>query len=118
MEKISTQAPGNRLSAIRASLQQLLVRGLLALLRGYQLLLSPLLGPRCRYYPSCSEYASQAIEQHGALAGSWLALKRVGRCHPGRAGGIDEVPAILGAQPARGKRDQRVRHSCTTKTNH
>lgn len=105
MEKIATQASGNRLSAIRASLQQLLVRGLVALLRGYQLLLSPLLGPRCRYYPSCSEYARQAIAQHGARSGSWLAIKRVGRCHPGRAGGIDEVPPALDAQITQGKRD-------------
>ncbi len=62
------------------------------LIRGYQLLLSPLLGSRCRFYPSCSAYALQAIELHGAFKGSWLAIKRLGRCHPYHPGGLDYVP--------------------------
>ncbi len=64
-----------------------------ALIRFYQAWISPLLGQRCRYYPSCSRYALVAIEQHGALKGSWLAARRVGRCHPWSDGGVDLVPA-------------------------
>ncbi|MEW7848393.1 membrane protein insertion efficiency factor YidD [Massilia aurea] len=62
------------------------------LLRGYQLLISPMLGPRCRFYPSCSNYAIEALRVHGAARGSWLAARRVGRCHPWNAGGLDPVP--------------------------
>jgi putative membrane protein insertion efficiency factor len=65
---------------------------LIALVRGYQLSLSPLLPPSCRYYPSCSAYAIEALERHGALRGSWLALRRLARCHPFRPGGFDPVP--------------------------
>ncbi|MBS0325233.1 MAG: membrane protein insertion efficiency factor YidD [Proteobacteria bacterium] len=65
---------------------------LLFALRGYRLVVSPLLGANCRFYPTCSQYASEAIERHGALHGSWLALKRVGRCHPWHPGGVDLVP--------------------------
>jgi putative membrane protein insertion efficiency factor len=65
------------------------------LIRGYQLAISPLLGPRCRFYPSCSQYASEAIEIHGALRGTWLAMKRISRCHPWNEGGLDPVPVCL-----------------------
>ena len=65
---------------------------LIAAVRGYQIVLSPLLPAACRYYPSCSTYALEALEKHGAWRGSWLAIKRVGRCHPFRAGGYDPVP--------------------------
>lgn len=65
---------------------------LIGVVRGYQLFISPLLGPRCRFYPSCSHYAIDALKQHGVLCGSWLALKRIGRCHPANPGGIDFVP--------------------------
>lgn len=61
-------------------------------IRAYQLLLSPLLGPRCRFYPSCSAYAIEAISAHGALRGGWLALRRLLRCHPWNPGGPDPVP--------------------------
>lgn len=67
--------------------------------RAYQLGVSPLLAPRCRFLPSCSDYALQAIERHGAAAGSVLALRRLLRCHPWCEGGIDEVPPLL---PRRG----------------
>jgi putative membrane protein insertion efficiency factor len=67
-------------------------RLLRALIRGYQLAISPLLGPRCRFHPTCSQYALTAIGRHGAARGSWLALRRVARCHPFHPGGIDEVP--------------------------
>lgn len=60
--------------------------------RGYQLLISPLLPPACRFTPSCSQYAIEALQRHGALKGSWLAARRLARCHPFRAGGHDPVP--------------------------
>jgi putative membrane protein insertion efficiency factor len=65
---------------------------LLALIRGYQYALRPLLGANCRFYPSCSDYAREAVEKHGALKGSWLALRRILRCHPYHPGGYDPVP--------------------------
>ena len=64
----------------------------LALLRAYQLLVSPLLGPRCRFYPSCSSYGMTAVSSHGVLRGSWLAGRRLLRCHPWNPGGLDPVP--------------------------
>ena len=65
---------------------------LILLVRGYQVAISPLLPPACRYFPSCSAYAVEALERHGALRGGWLAAKRIARCHPFRAGGYDPVP--------------------------
>jgi uncharacterized protein len=65
---------------------------LIALVRGYQLAISPLLPAACRYYPSCSAYAVEALEKYGALKGGLLAVKRIGRCHPFRPGGFDPVP--------------------------
>ena len=65
---------------------------LLWMIRGYQLLLSPWFGSRCRFYPSCSCYTHTAIEQYGALRGSWLGLRRLLRCHPFNEGGYDPVP--------------------------
>jgi uncharacterized protein len=65
---------------------------LILALKGYRRVVSPLYGDVCRYYPSCSAYALEAVETHGALRGSWLAARRVGRCHPWAAGGLDPVP--------------------------
>lgn len=62
------------------------------LIRSYQVLLSPYLGDHCRFTPSCSAYAMEAIQKHGSLKGGWLALKRIGRCHPLCDGGYDPVP--------------------------
>lgn len=62
------------------------------LIRGYQWLLSPLLGNNCRFHPTCSEYAIEALRTHGFARGSWLALRRVGRCHPWGGTGHDPVP--------------------------
>lgn len=67
-------------------------RALLFLLRGYQLFISPMTGPTCRYYPSCSQYAVVAVQRHGAIRGSLLAGWRLLRCNPWSAGGIDDVP--------------------------
>jgi putative membrane protein insertion efficiency factor len=72
------------------------MRGILKLaIRGYRYLISPMLGPNCRFYPSCSCYAEEAIELHGALKGSYLAARRILRCHPWHAGGFDPVPRVL-----------------------
>lgn len=65
---------------------------LILIIRGYQLFLSPLLGSNCRFYPTCSHYAREAIDKHGALRGSWLAIRRIGRCNPWHEGGVDPVP--------------------------
>lgn len=65
---------------------------LTALIAAYRVAISPLLGPRCRFYPSCSAYALKAIERFGAVKGSWLTAKRLSRCHPFNAGGYDPVP--------------------------
>jgi len=64
----------------------------LLLLRGYRTLISPMTAPTCRYYPSCSSYAMTAVRRHGAVRGTWLAVRRVLRCHPWSAGGVDDVP--------------------------
>lgn len=68
------------------------------LVRGYQLLLSPYLGGTCRYQPSCSRYALDALRQHGALRGGWLTLRRLGRCHPLGGMGYDPVPPAKSAE--------------------
>lgn len=81
-------------------------RLLIVVLRFYKRWLSPLLGPRCRFHPTCSEYAMQAIARFGALKGSWLALRRIGRCHPLHPGGHDPVPCSPTIHHHR-KQDQR-----------
>ncbi|MBC7290765.1 MAG: membrane protein insertion efficiency factor YidD [Actinotalea sp.] len=78
---------------------------LLGLLWVYRNVVSPLTGPTCRYYPSCSSYAVVAVRRHGALRGSWLAVRRLGRCHPWAAGGVDDVP------PAREHTQTSARHA-------
>ena len=69
-----------------------MVFGLLMLVRAYQLMISPISRPRCRFQPTCSEYAKQALEEHGVVQGLWLSAKRIGRCHPFSDGGVDLVP--------------------------
>jgi len=66
-----------------------------SLIRLYQLLLSPVLGSNCRFHPTCSRYAIEAIETHGVIRGSWLAIRRVTKCHPWHPGGIDPVPVAV-----------------------
>jgi len=70
----------------------MIARFLILLLRGYQRTLSPLLGPCCRFVPSCSEYAIGALARFGVLRGSWLAIRRISCCHPLHPGGFDPVP--------------------------
>ncbi len=76
------------------------------LIRAYQLLISPLLGPRCRHLPSCSEYTAQAIALHGPVRGGWMGLRRIVRCNPWGTSGYDPVPGSDGAQPS-----DRARHA-------
>lgn len=73
-------------------MKSLLAYPLLLLIRAYQLAVSPLLGSRCRFHPSCSEYSLDALRRYGALRGLWLAMRRVARCHPWHPGGYDPVP--------------------------
>jgi len=67
-------------------------RVLVLCVRGYQVAISPILPASCRYYPTCSAYAIEAIERYGALRGAWMAVRRIARCHPFRPGGYDPVP--------------------------
>ncbi len=73
---------------------------LVLLIRVYQVLISPLIGPRCRFLPTCSDYALEALRRHGLVRGGWLAARRIGRCHPWGDSGYDPVP------PAPGDRDR------------
>ena len=66
--------------------------GVLLLIRSYQLVLSPMLPASCRYVPTCSAYAAEAVERYGAVRGGWMAARRIARCHPFRPGGYDPVP--------------------------
>lgn len=73
-------------------IKRILIAPFVLIIRAYQLLISPLLGPRCRFYPSCSHYGIEALQTHGLIKGSWLTLRRISRCHPSNEGGIDLVP--------------------------
>lgn len=77
---------------------------LVLLIRAWRFAISPIYGEVCRYYPSCSAYALEAVQVHGAIKGSWLAIRRIGRCHPWAPGGVDHVPP----KPASPKIDQGV----------
>lgn len=80
-------------------------RAAIKLVRGYQLLLSPLLGSNCRFQPTCSHYCIEAIGRHGVLRGGWLAIRRIARCHPWGGSGYDPVPeARTPGEDARGTR--------------
>jgi uncharacterized protein len=84
-------------------------RILIRLISGYRYFISPWLGQNCRFYPSCSCYAQEALHTHGSLKGSWLSLRRILRCHPWHEGGYDPVP------PAPGFIRQ---HSCSSQNHH
>ncbi|PRP95436.1 putative membrane protein insertion efficiency factor [Enhygromyxa salina] len=81
-------------------LVQLPSRLAVAVIRVYQLILSPMLGPTCRFSPSCSHYACACLRDHGLLRGSWLTVRRLSRCHPWHPGGHDPPPLARGAGPA------------------
>tara|TARA_Y100001968_G_scaffold329655_1_gene379482 strand:+ start:1437 stop:1715 length:279 start_codon:yes stop_codon:yes gene_type:complete len=85
------QSP-SAMARISTALRWLVVRLLQLPIVIYRYTLSPLLGPRCRYMPSCSAYALEALQVHGPIRGSWLAFRRITRCHPLREGGFDPVP--------------------------
>lgn len=70
----------------------LLAKGFIAIIRFYQKFLSPMLGPSCRFTPTCSQYGLEAVKKHGAIKGGWMAIKRIGRCHPWGGQGYDPVP--------------------------
>lgn len=76
----------------RPNLKAMPAKLAIGLVRVYQRLISPLMAPRCCYYPTCSQYAVEALTKHGLLCGGWLALKRIIRCHPGAIPGEDPVP--------------------------
>ena len=90
-------------STVGHALHLLPQRLLIGAVRGYQLLFSAWLGSNCRYAPSCSAYAMQSLQRHGAAAGSYLTLRRIARCHPWCAGGDDPVPEHLPRLFARGR---------------
>ena len=71
-----------------------MTRVVIGLIRLYQYFISPMLGPSCRFYPSCSQYAVEACQKHGVIKGCFLALRRVLRCHPGNPGGFDPVAEV------------------------
>jgi putative membrane protein insertion efficiency factor len=77
---------------LKQATRWLAVRLLQAPIQVYRIVVSPLLGPRCRFAPTCSEYAVQALARHGPIRGLWLAMRRVTRCHPLNPGGFDPVP--------------------------
>ena len=84
---------------------------LIALLKGYRALISPLYGQVCKYYPSCSAYALEAVTVHGAWRGSGLALRRLGHCHPWSLGGYDPVPGTPAAVAWQAEQEQRTSQS-------
>lgn len=83
-----------------SSVQRVVAAPVIWLIVAYQRLISPMRPPTCRYYPSCSAYAVTALQRFGLVKGTWLALKRLLRCHPWTPGGVDHVPAATPAPPA------------------
>jgi len=96
----------------------MIARALAFFVRIYRAVVSPLFPPRCRFWPSCSAYALEALEAHGAFRGSWLAIRRILRCHPFHPGGIDPVPPAEGARrrgsAARGSTQDEVKWTQTS----
>jgi putative membrane protein insertion efficiency factor len=89
-----TQPPASKSCVAKATTLQ--ARIALWLINGYRRIISPVIGSRCRFYPTCSEYAAQSIGRFGLARGGWLALRRIARCHPFSAGGVDPVPDSSG----------------------
>ena len=94
-QEAGSREQGTSVTPARRALRLLLLIprfGVLVLIRGYQLVLSPMLPASCRYIPTCSAYAYEAVSRYGALRGGWMAVRRIARCHPFRPGGYDPVP--------------------------
>lgn len=89
----------------------LFARALMQLVRAYRRCISPLYGPTCRFWPTCSAYALEALRVHGAVRGSWLAVRRIGRCHPFNPGGVDPVPPSRSLAGAKGRHVERAQGS-------
>lgn len=106
----------NRTRAVGAFLVRLPALSMIVVLRGYQLVLSPMLGPTCRYAPSCSSYAVTAIRERGAITGCWLAGRRLLRCHPWAAGGWDPVPPDPRPRARAENQGERPRRTSPTQT--
>ncbi len=87
-----------------------LATALWVLVRAYQLLISPILGPRCRFAPTCSDYAVEALANHGALRGTWLAVRRISKCHPWGGSGYDPVPGVRNHEGTAAAPHARHRH--------
>lgn len=81
-----------RLAPVARHVRRIPAYGVLLLIRSYQLVLSPMLPASCRYVPTCSAYAAEAVSRYGAVRGGWMAARRIARCHPFRPGGYDPVP--------------------------
>ena len=94
------------ISALRSGLRWLLMKVMIGSVKVYQYTLSPLLGPRCRFWPSCSSYAIEAIQVHGPMKGGWMAVRRIVKCHPGNPGGMDPVPGGRSEQLCREDEDE------------
>ena len=98
MQSTARQSTSTLLSGPASLLRGLVMTVLIGSLQAYKLVISPLLGSRCRFHPSCSSYAQQSIERFGPLRGTWLAVLRLVRCGPWHPGGLDEVPEQLSNQ--------------------
>lgn len=92
MVKVNREAPTINNKLNKKGFTTIPAQLLVLLIYCYQTLVSPLLAPRCRFYPSCSHYSKEALSKHGLIRGSYFSLKRISKCHPGHPGGIDEVP--------------------------
>lgn len=99
------------ITVLRSVPRWLLMNVMIGGVKLYQYTLSPLLGPRCRFWPSCSSYAIEAIQVHGPVKGGWMALKRIIRCHPGSPGGMDPVPGGRSEQLCR-EDEEKASSSC------
>jgi putative membrane protein insertion efficiency factor len=97
---MTSQPEGHAPSQHAARGPSLAARALMLPVRAYRRFLSPLLGQQCRFQPTCSAYGLEALQVHGAMRGTWLTLRRIGRCHPFHRGGYDPVPPAKAASPA------------------
>lgn len=98
-------------SALYSGPRWVLMKVMIGCVRVYQYTLSPLLGPRCRFWPSCSSYTIEAIQVHGPIKGGWMAIRRIVKCHPGNPGGMDPVPGGRSEQLCR-EDEEESRPSC------